>query len=63
MGCIWFFVYLNFPIVHLLGLLGVFGDEAHETAWFTLLVEGLAGIAVLIGYLIYLLVSAIANSF
>ncbi len=63
MGCIWYFVYINFPILHILGLLGFFGEEAGEAAWFTLLVEGFVAIVVITGYLIYLLIAGIANAF
>lgn len=63
MGCFWMLLYSANPALLLLGLFGFFGKEAQETASLMLFVEGLAGILFLIGYLIYLLITAIAQHF
>lgn len=63
MGCIWFFVFTANPWLLLFGILGIFGKEAQETAQLVLLAEGLGAIVLFVGYLIYLIIHAIASAF
>ncbi len=63
MGCFWMLLYSFNPAFTVLGLIGLFGKEAQETASLMLLIQCLAAVLFLIGYSIYLLINAVAQYF